>query len=243
MTVRIPRRLRPNACRPALSSAALVAAIVSAVPARAQQEDGQLWLQANTNVPLADKLRITLEQIARFSDRQKGLYQSELGGLLGYRVADNVELGFGYRWVGAHNGNTGANENRIRQQVVATFGPVTTRFRIDERFNPRGSEIGLRIRQLVRYNHKVGKKGVALFVSHESFFLPNTTSWGQRSGYERMRNLVGVALPIGKAMSADVGYLNQYRFGRGGARPQMDHALSVQLTINLRGLVGPNVHD
>jgi hypothetical protein len=243
MTVRNFRHLRSNLRCPALSAAALIAATLSAVPARAQQEDGQLWLQANTNVPLADKLRITLEQIARFSDRQDGLYQSELGGLLGYRISDNVELGFGYRWVGSHNGNTGADENRIRQQVVATFGPVTTRFRVDERFNPRGSEIGFRIRQLVRYNHKLGKKGVALFVSHESFFLPNTTDWGQRSGYERMRNLVGVALPIGKAVSADVGYLNQYRFGRAGARPQMDHALSLQLTINLRDLVAPNVHD
>lgn len=211
MTVRIPCPAPDTVRRAALVAASLAAMTLMSTPARAQQEDGQLWLQVNTNVPLADKLRITLEQIARFSDRQDGLYQTEFGGLLGYRVVKNVELGFGYRWVGAHNGNTGADENRIRQQVVATFGPVTTRFRIDERFNPRGSEIGVRIRQLVRYNHKVGRKGVALFVSHESFYLPNTTRWGQRSGYERMRNLVGVAVPIGKAISADIGYLNQYR--------------------------------
>lgn len=243
MTGRIPFPAPDTVRRAALVAASMAAMTLMSTPARAQQEDGQLWLQVNTNVPLADKLRITLEQIARFSDRQDGLYQTEFGGLLGYRVAKNVELGFGYRWVGAHNGNTGADENRIRQQVVATFGPVTTRFRIDERFNPRGSEIGVRIRQLVRYNHKVGRKGVALFISHESFYLPNTTSWGQRSGYERMRNLVGVAVPIGKAISADIGYLNQYRFGRAGARPQMDHALSLQLTINFRDLVAPHVHD
>jgi hypothetical protein len=212
-------------------------------PASAQQQDAQLWLQINTTLPVADKLRLTLEQIARFSDRQDGLYQTEFGGVLGYHVSKTVELGFGYRWVGAYNGNTAADESRLRQQVVATFGPIVTRFRIDERFNPGGSEIGFRIRSLVRYNHKLGKNGVGLFVSHESFFLPNSTAWGQRSGYERMRNIAGVTVPFGRAITADIGYLNQYRFGRTGAPAQMDHALTLQLTINFHDLVAPNVHD
>lgn len=213
------------------------------MPAHAQQQDEQLWLQVNTNVPLADRVRITLEQIGRFSDRQGGLYQTEFGGLLSYRASKNIEFGFGYRWVGAYNGNTAADEDRLRQQVVGTFGPVTTRFRIDERFNTRGSEVGFRIRPLIRYNHRLGTRGVALFVSHESFFLPNSTSWGQRAGYERMRNIFGVTLPLGRGVTGDIGYLNQYRLGRGGAQAQMDHALNLQLTINLRGFVGSHVDD
>lgn len=220
-----------------------IAAMASFAPAHAQQQDAQLWTQINTNVPLTDKVRVTLEQIGRWSDRQDGLYQTEFGALLGVRVARGVELGFGYRKVGAHNGNTGADEDRLRQQVIATFGPVTTRFRIDERFNPRGSEIGFRLRPLVRYNHRLRDNGLGLFVSHESFFLPNGTSWGQRRGYERMRNIVGVALPIGRRIAADIGYLNQYRFARGGARAQMDHALNLQLTINLRVHAAPGVND
>ena len=224
-----------------------LAAPFAASPARAQQEDEQLWLQVNTNVPIAEHVRITAEQIARFSDRQDGLYQTEFGALLGYRIGKKIELGFGYRWVGAHNGNSAANENRVRQQVVGTFGPVTTRFRVDERFNPRGDEVGIRIRPLIRYNQKLGgrlgAKGVLLFVSHESFFLPNSTNWGQRSGYERMRNTLGVTLPLGKQVSTDIGYLNQYRPGRGGARAQMDHALSLQLTINLHAFQGSHVQD
>lgn len=218
-------------------------ALLAATPARAQQQDEQLWLQVNTNVPLAEGLRITLEQIARFGDRADGLFQTEFGGILGYRVADGVELGFGYRAVGAHNGNTADDENRLRQHVIATFGPVTTRFRVDERFSPSGNEIGFRIRPLVRYNHKVGAKGVALFVSHESFYLPNSTRWGQVRGYERMRNILGVTLPVGRHVSADVGYLNQYRLGRSGSRAQMDHALSLQLTINVDGVAAPRADD
>lgn len=221
---------------------ALPIAFVSA-QASAQQQDAQAWTQINTNVPVADGVRVTLEQIARFSDRQDGLYQTEFGALLGLRAAKGVEIGIGYRKVGAHNGNTAANENRLRQQVVATFGAVSARFRVDERFHPAGREIGLRIRPLVRYNYPLGRRGLALFASHESFLLPNSTRWGQRGGYERMRNILGVMVPIGRQMSADIGYLNQFRPGRSGARAQMDHALTLQLTINLRDLDLPLLHD
>lgn len=211
-------------------------ALLAPAQARAQQRDEQAWLQVNTVLPLASGFRLTLEQIARLSDRQDGLYTTEFGGLLGYRPADGVEIGFGYRRVGFHNGNTALSEHRIRQQVVAAFGPVTTRFRIDERFHPSGRGVGIRIRPLVRYNHRLREDGLALFVSHESFFLPNSTAWGQRAGYERMRNIVGFVLPMGPGLSSDIGYLNQYRFARGGARAQMDHALTVQLTLNLGAL-------
>jgi hypothetical protein len=228
---------------PILPALPLAMLMMAPVTAHAQQQDGQLWTQINTNVPLTEDVRVTLEQIARFSDRQDGLYQTEFGALLGIKAAKGIELGLGYRKVGAHNGNTGADEDRFRQQVVGTFGPVTTRFRIDERFNPRGDEIGFRIRPLVRYNYRLGRGKTALFASHESFFLPNSTRWGQRSGYERMRNIVGVMLPIGPRMMADIGYLNQFRPGRTGARAQMDHALNLQLTINIQGMLFPHLND
>lgn len=217
--------------------------LLAATPVRAQQEDEQLWLQVNTNVPIAKRVRLTLEQIARFGDRPDGLNQTEFGGILGWRVADGVELGFGYRKVGAHNGNAAANEDRLRQHVVATFGPVVTRLRVDERFHPGGDEIGFRIRPLVRYNHRLDARGFALFVSHEGFYLPNGTRWGQRRGYERMRNIVGIAVPLGGQVNADIGYLNQYRPSRGGSRAQMDHALNVQLTINVGTSAAPRVDD
>ncbi|RZM17839.1 MAG: DUF2490 domain-containing protein [Sphingomonas sp.] len=92
-------------------------------------------------------------------------------------------------------------------------------------------------------NHRLGAKGYALFVSHESFILPNSTRWGQLHGYERMRNIVGVTLPFSKLVSADVGYLNQFRIARAGASAQMDHALTVQLTINVAQHHAPKADD
>lgn len=217
--------------------------LFAATSARAQQEDAQAWEQINVVIPVAPRLRLTLEEIARISDRQGGLYTTEFGGLIGLRVADGVELGIGYRRVGFYNGNTSADENRFRQQIVLTSGRFAGRLRLDERFNPRGSEIGFRIRPLIRYNLPVGQTRLKLFASHESFLLPNSTNWGQRAGYERMRNIVGLSFPLGKAVTADVGYLNQYRFARGGARAQMDHALNIQLTVNLGTLGVAGLHD
>ena len=227
-------RSRPYHRRTLRSTIVVGAALIS-VPAAAQQQDEQLWLQVNTNVPLGDGFRVTLEQIGRWGDSIGGLTQTEFGAILGYKIADNVEFGIGYRKVGAHNNARADDEDRIRQHVIATFGPVTTRFRIDERFSEQGNGIGFRIRPLIRYNHKLGGKGWGLFASHESFYFPNSTSWGQRAGYDRVRNVAGVIIPFSKSVSGDLGYLNQYRFGRGGNRAQMEHALSFQLTINLSG--------
>ena len=217
--------------------------LIAATPAWAQQQDAQAWEQINVVLPVAPQWRVTLEEIARISDRQRGLYTTEFGALVGWQVAKGVELGFGYRHVGFYNGNTAPDEERLRQQVVFTQGRFAGRLRLDERFNPDGSQIGFRVRPLLRYNLPIGPTDVALFVSHESFFLPNSTNWGQRAGYERMRNIVGFAFPLSEAVTADIGYLNQYRFARGGARAQMDHALNVQVTLNLGTLGVAGLHD
>jgi hypothetical protein len=58
-----------------------------------------------------------------------------------------------------------------------------------------------------------------------------------------MRNIVGLAFPLANAVMADLGYLNQYRFARGGARAQMDNALNLQLTVNLGTLGVAALHD
>jgi hypothetical protein len=44
-------------------------------------------------------------------------------------------------------------------------------------------------------------------------FLPSSTAWQQRSGYERMRNSVGLTFRIGR-VAIDIGYLNQFRPAR-----------------------------
>ncbi|MBS0479735.1 MAG: DUF2490 domain-containing protein [Proteobacteria bacterium] len=222
---------------------ALTPLLFAPTPACAQQQDAQAWEQLNLVAPVAPDVRITLEEVARLSDRQNGLYTAEFGGLVGWRLADGVEIGVGYRHVAFYNSNRAPDEDRFRQQVVVTSGRFAGRLRLDERLAATGGEVGFRIRPLIRYNLPLKPTRLTLFVSHESYILPNSTAWGQRAGYERMRNMVGVAFPMGKGLTTDIGYLNQYRFARGGARAQMDHALSIQLTINLGKLGVAGLHD
>ena len=151
--------------------------LLAAIPAAAAQQDTQAWEQLNVVLPVASHTKLTLEQIARWSDHQGGIYTTEYGALLSHEVAKGVELGFGYRHVSFFNANTGADEERLRQQVVVTHNRFAGRLRLDERFNPRGSEIGFRLRPLIRYNLPLGKPGLALFASHESFLLLNSTAW------------------------------------------------------------------
>ena len=204
--------------------------LLIAAPAHAQQMDDQAWLQVNAKLKIDDRWSGTLEAIARASDRQGGLYTTEFGGIVGYKLSKAVELGIGYRHVGFYNANTGADEDRLRQHVVVTLGRFTTRLRMDERFHPGGPQIGLRFRPLLRYNLPVGG-GHTVFASHEDIVLVNDTRWGQRAGWERMRNILGFTLPLGRKSNIELGYLNQYRFGRFGARPQMDHAVNIQLNL------------
>lgn len=213
---------------------ALAAAVALLAPAaaRAQETDEQLWLQTNAKVALGEDTELTLEGIARFSDREDGLFHTEIGGIISHEFSEHVEVGFGYRRLGIHADDSADREDRLRQQIVFTFGRITSRLRVDERFHPDGDEVGVRIRPFVRYNHPIGKD-TTLFLSHESFILANSTDWGQRAGYDRIRNIIGVAVPIAQGVSSDIGYLNQYRFARDGNRAQMDHILSVQLSLSL----------
>jgi len=212
--------------------------LLSPLPALAQRTDEQLWLASNASLPVADKARVTLESIGRFSDRAGGFFHSEFGVLGSVTVAKGIEIAAGYRHVEDwDHGRALPNEERLRQIVTVTLGGgFTTRLRLEQRFNSSGSGVGVRFRPQQRFTLPLADKGPSLFVTHEDFINLNNTRWGQRSGYERMRNAIGVTVPLARRLSTDIGYLNQYRFGRGRARDQMDHAFTVTLSLTLDGV-------
>jgi hypothetical protein len=212
-----------------------LSALLFSAPAFAQQTDDQLWLQTNVAIPVSDKATVTLESIGRFSDRAGGFAHDEFGGFVSLKVAKNIEIGAGYRHVDDYDhGVAKPNEERLRQIIIFTLGHgFATRLRFEQRFNSAGGEVGFRLRPQLRFTLPLKADGPSLFATHEDFINFNTTGWGQRAGHERMRNAVGVSVPLVPKISADIGYLNQYRFGRGGARDQMDHVGTFALTLKL----------
>jgi hypothetical protein len=212
--------------------------LLAPLPAFAQRTDEQLWLAANASVPVGDRSRVTLESIGRFSDRAGGFFHSEFGALGSVTVIKGVEIAAGYRHVEDwDHGRALPNEERLRQIVTVTLGGgFTTRLRLEQRFNSMGGPVGVRVRPQFRFALPLADKGPSLFAAHEDFVNVNDTSWGQRSGYERMRNSIGITVPLARRLSTDIGYLNQYRFGRGRARDQMDHAVTLTLSLTLDGV-------
>jgi hypothetical protein len=212
--------------------------LLASLPAFAQRTDEQLWLAANASTAIGGTTRLTLESIGRFGDRPGGFFHSEFG-LLGSIVATKgVEIATGYRHVEDWDqGRALPNEERLRQIVtVALGGGFVTRLRLEQRFNSSGNGVGVRVRPQQRFTLPLADRGPALFVTHEDFINLNDTRWGQRSGYERMRNAIGITVPLARRLSTDIGYLNQYRFGRRGARDQMDHAMTLTLSLTLDGM-------
>ncbi len=218
-----------------------LASLALATPAAAQQMDEQLWLQTNGSVELSEADKLTLEGIGRFSDRAEGFSHAEAGILYTRTLKSGVELSFGYRHVEDWNrGVAQPNEERLRQMVLVPLGSgFSGRLRVEQRFNSQSGGVGVRVRPRLGFDASLNDHGLKLFATQEHFVNLNTTGWGQREGYERMRNAVGLSIPIADKVRGEVGYLNQYRFGRGGRRDQMDHAATLTLSFNIAS-VGEN---
>lgn len=209
-----------------------------ATPAAAQQTDEQLWLQANGSVTIGSREKMTVEGIIRFGNRVDGLSHTEIGGLFTHTTRGGVELSVGYRHVEDWNeGVRLPNEERLRQMILVPLGSgFSGRLRFEQRFNSSGSEIGFRLRPRLGFDTPLGAGNLHLFATSEHFLNLNTTAWGARGGYERMRNAVGVSIPLGGRLRGEFGYLNQYRFGRDGRRDQMDHVATFTLQFNIARL-------
>jgi len=214
--------------------------LLPAVPAAAQQTDEQLWLQINAALPIGAREKVTLEGIGRFSDRAEGFSHAEFGALFTHTTRGGIELSIGYRHVEDWNlGVRLPNEERLRQMILVPLGSgFNGRLRFEQRFNSSGSEIGFRLRPRLGFETPLGSRGLRLFATQEHFLNLNSTAWGQRGGHERIRNAGGISIPLGSRMRGEVGYLNQYRFGRDGRRDQMDHAATFTLSFNVANLGG-----
>lgn len=208
-----------------------------ASPAQAR-EDRQLWTAAGASVKLGGDWRLTQDVVTRFSDNRNGLYEIEATTLLGYKLTPDITLAAGY----VHNpqyvdGDVSAKERRAREQVsidnFAKVGPgkLSARFRLEQRWRDGVDGTGWRARPYLRWSMPLAGKA-SLLLSNETFVNLNTTSFQRQDGLDRMRNLAAVSVPLSKEVSAEVGYLNQHFFVRGGP-DNTDHVASLSLSLSL----------
>jgi len=196
---------------------AIGAFLLAALPSVAEADDGQVWLSANARGPIAGRVELGVEAIERFGrDGEGGLYESENVAMLGFRF-DRATLAAGYVRDIAYHGAGATIEQRARQDFsvdhLATIGGLVigTRLRAEERWRDGSSGTGVRIRPFVRLTLPVTGK-LNLLASHESFVNLGGGA-GQRGGYDRARDFLGVGVPLTKRVRVEIGYLNQWTRG------------------------------
>lgn len=211
-----------------------LAACAAATPAQASDE--QAWGTATVTVNVAKDVRVQSETTAR-TGNARGFYEVESSLLVGVKLSPTITYWGGY----VHNptyshGDFVAMERRLRQQVtfdnVAKIGPfkANARLRVETRWRDNAAGTGWRLRPQAKLSMPIAGK-TALNLSHESFINLNTTAFQKAAGYERMRNAISVSTPLAKAISIEVGYLNQHGFVRNGPDTD-DHVATLALTAN-----------
>jgi hypothetical protein len=221
-----------------LAPAMLATTMGLATPAVAATSDSQLWTNLNLNVKISDRWRLSEEGTVRFSDNRNGLYELEVNSLLGYRLNKMVTLWAGY----THNpqyasGDFTVMEHRAREQATfdgfAKLGgrKLNGRVRFEQRWREHVDGTGWRLRPYLKYSVPIAGK-TALNLSSEPFFNLNTTPFQKRTGLDRVRNLVTVSTPLTKALSGEIGYLNQHGFVKNGPDTS-DNVAYFGLALNL----------
>jgi len=208
---------------------------VAAAPAFAQDQDAQLWISARALAELREGVELQIETNQRFSDDRGGHYESQYVAALAFKIVSGVKLTVGVnRLVGLSDGRVQNTEWRPRQQIsfpITTIGrgDLAGRVRFEQRFRSDDDETGHRVRPEVSFVLPLSAE-LQLKLAHESYFNLNSTGF-QNAGHERVRNSATLIRRIAKTVSAEVGYVNQYRFNRND-RDLMEHALTTAISVS-----------
>ena len=211
-------------------------ALASQSPAKATETDEQIWLAQFSTFSVGHRWLVFTEAQARQTDGAERLGQIILRPAVGYQVSDTVSVYAGYAWVRTDpKGRVANTEHRAYQQLSLRLvgGPgkvtVASRTRLEQRFIVGRSDMGWRMRNLVRLDVPLGK-GYSAIVSGEPFVNLDTTTWGQRGGLDQMRGFAGIGIPVARGVALEVGYAGQY-VNRFGVPDRMNHIGSLSFNI------------
>lgn len=224
----------------ALTTARLFAAAsLIALPATARAQtssDEQVWVNLTAMGSISGKLVYFAEWQPRLGDGVSRLDQMLLRGAVGWKLSPTMTLYQGYAHVVVPiEGGRDVNEERSFQQLSWTLGKpwggeLSSRTRLEQRWRSDGSDMGWRLREMLRYEKplKPGSNTVNALVYSEGFVALNDTDWRVKGGFDQVRTFLGAELGLKGASTMEIGYLNQIIDRRGGAT-RINHVASVTL--------------
>jgi hypothetical protein len=208
-------------------------------------EDSGIWVGgfANGKLPAAlnnekGAWRLWMDAQVRFGDDASRFSQGVLRPGVGYALGRAWTIWGGYAYIQTEPPYAAATttEHRIWEQVIwsgrAGRTALSSRTRLEQRFVSTGADTGWRLREFVKIARPVNSTTTwSAVVSDEYFANLNTTDYGATGGSDRNRFFVGPGTRLSKAVSAEIGYLNQYTF-RANGPDKIDHLLAVNVFWN-----------
>jgi hypothetical protein len=211
-----------------------VLALTGASGARADQQDVSAWLNVTYQIRIDGPWMAWAEAQGRFGEDVGRLSQSILRPGLGYEIRPGLIAWAGYARINSFNATSQVGEDRFWQQLSWTVGKVfdgtlSSRTRLEQRLLQNGKDTGWRARELVRYEHPFfeGSDMSVVFTS-ETFMALNRADWGARSGFDQIRNFIGIGFTPFPSARLELGYMNQY-IERPGPVNRSNHILSFNL--------------
>ena len=207
-------------------------------------EDFQTWgnITATGSLEIIDprlkNFKYWLEGQGRFGLDTSDFSQGMLRTGLGYQLNKQSSIWLGYAWIATDEPFTSAafDEHRIWQQYLwsdtFSFGTLTSRSRLEQRFLPTGSQVGWRFRQLLKLSVPLPfAPDFSIVASDEYFANINKTNYGADDGFDQNRVFAGLGYNLNKNIKTELGYMNQY-IRRANRADLMEHILSVNLYLN-----------
>ena len=214
--------------------------------ARAQYDDSGLWLAGSATGKLPPKLndakgswRLWTDAQLRFGDDLSRFSQGLVRPGVGYALNNAWSVWAGYAYIRTDQpyARTPTNEQRIWEQVtwqrVVGRTDLSSRTRLEQRFNSGGSDTGWRFREMGKLMHPLGgPDSIWLIAMYDEIFVNlNSANFGPKSGADRNRAFAGPGIQLGKPLRIELGYLNQYTFNNNGP-DRVDNILSINAFWN-----------
>jgi hypothetical protein len=203
---------------------AALAVAWTSIPARAADEDVQLWITESASMPLSSAVQGTLDLSQRF--RENGDQLLTRGGAE-LRLSGVAAVGGGAAYVSTIGS---ADEFRPHQQLTLTFGPLTLRTRVEERFFENADRVEFRLRQRigttipVSHDLKAGLAGELLYVAQSQ-------NSAQGARVDQWRAQATIARRLSDTLEGTLGYL-AILSPRTGGPDRLSHV--AQATLALR---------
>jgi len=220
--------------------AAFILPIGLAFAASAQartDHDGQAWINVTVTGTVTGRLLYFAEVQPRFDDNVSHLGTAIVRGAIGWKLSPSLSLHQGFAHIASPvEDGRDVNEERSFQQLNWTIGhpgggELSSRTRLEQRWRSDGSDVGWRLREMLRYERPLPYgKNLNLLGYAEIFAALNDTDWGARAGFDQLRSFAGFEIPLAGKSTVELGYLNHY-VNQSGGRRRLNHVASLSLFL------------